>query len=76
MLFMCLQLIAVILGHLWTSENTRLRSRIELLLKQNKLTKNDVKSILQEYRDNIGDLDGPEEKERAQSKIQKFISAF
>lgn len=30
----------------------------------------------QEYHDNIGDLDGPEEKERAQAKIQKFISAF
>lgn len=30
----------------------------------------------QEYHDNIGDLDGPEEKERAQSKISKFISAL
>lgn len=30
----------------------------------------------QEYHDNIGDLDGPEEKERAQARIQKFISAF
>ncbi|XP_057807304.1 uncharacterized protein LOC131021989 isoform X1 [Salvia miltiorrhiza] len=71
-----LQLIAVILGHLWTSEHPRMRARIELLLKQQKLTKNDVKNILQEYHDNIGDLDGPEEKERAQSKISKFISAL
>ncbi|XAR73622.1 hypothetical protein NMG60_11007657 [Bertholletia excelsa] len=71
-----LQLIAVVLGHLWTSEHARMRARIELLLKQNKLTKNDVKAILQEYHDNIGELDGPEEKERAQAKIQKFISAF
>ncbi|KAH7849247.1 hypothetical protein Vadar_015206 [Vaccinium darrowii] len=71
-----LQLIAVILGHLWTSEHPKMKTRIELLLKQNKLTKKDVKSILQEYHDNIGDLDGPEEKERAQTKIQKFISAF
>ncbi|KAL0282033.1 UNVERIFIED_CONTAM: Beta-catenin-like protein 1 [Sesamum radiatum] len=71
-----LQLIAVILGHLWTSEHSRMRARIELLLKQHKLTKKDVKDILQEYHDNIGDLDGPEEKERAQSKILKFISAF
>lgn len=31
---------------------------------------------VQEYHDNIGDLDGPEEKERAQAKIQKFISAL
>lgn len=71
-----LQLIAVILGHLWTSEQPKMKTRIELLLKQNKLTKKDVKSILQEYHDNIGDLDGPEEKERAQTKIQKFISVF
>ncbi|KAL0462508.1 UNVERIFIED_CONTAM: Beta-catenin-like protein 1 [Sesamum latifolium] len=71
-----LQLIAVVLGHLWTSEHSRMRARIELLLKQHKLTKKDVKDILQEYHDNIGDLDGPEEKERAQSKILKFISAF
>ncbi|KAG6385821.1 hypothetical protein SASPL_154702 [Salvia splendens] len=54
----------------------RMRARIELLLKQQKLTKNDVKNILQEYHDNIGDLDGPEERERAQSKISKFISAL
>lgn len=71
-----LQLIAVMLGHLWTSEHPRMRARIELLLKQHKLTKNDIKDILQEYHDNIGDLDGPEEKERAQSRIQKFVSAF
>ncbi|OAY57253.1 beta-catenin-like protein 1 [Manihot esculenta] len=71
-----LQLIAVILGHLWCSEHSRMRARIELLLKQHKLTREDVKDILQEYHDNIGDLDGPEEKERAQSRIQKFISAF
>lgn len=42
-----LQMIAVILGHLWTSEHHRMRARIELLLKQQKLTKNDVKNILQ-----------------------------
>ncbi|KAL3630375.1 hypothetical protein CASFOL_023359 [Castilleja foliolosa] len=71
-----LQLIAVILGHLWTSEHPRMRARIELLLKQQKLTKKNVKDILQEYHDNIGDLDGPDEKERAQSRILKFISAF
>ncbi|KAM7515936.1 hypothetical protein LguiA_005519 [Lonicera macranthoides] len=71
-----LQLIAVILGHLWTSEHPRIRARIELLLKQQKLTKKDVRRILQEYHDNIGDMDGPEEKERTQAKVQKFISAF
>ncbi|XP_026408021.1 beta-catenin-like protein 1 [Papaver somniferum] len=71
-----LQLIAVILGHLWSSEHPRIRARIELLLKQQKLTRKDVQDILQEYHDNIGDVDGPEEKEQAQAKIQKFISSF
>ncbi|KAF3444259.1 hypothetical protein FNV43_RR13949 [Rhamnella rubrinervis] len=71
-----LQLIAIILGHLWCSENHQMRARIELLLKQQKLSKNDIKDILQEYHDNIGDLDGLEEKERAQSRIQKFISSL
>nr|CAD1825038.1 unnamed protein product [Ananas comosus var. bracteatus] len=42
-----LQLIAVILGHLWSSEHPRMRARIELLLKQHKLTKEDVKDVLQ-----------------------------
>ncbi|GMH11286.1 hypothetical protein Nepgr_013127 [Nepenthes gracilis] len=63
-----LQLIAVILAHLWSSEHLRMRARIELLLKQHKLTRKDIKDILQEYHDNIGDLDGPEEKEKAQAK--------
>ncbi|KAJ7960005.1 Beta-catenin-like protein 1-like [Quillaja saponaria] len=71
-----LQLIAVILGHLWCSEHQHMRARTELLLRQQRLGKKDIKDILQEYHDNIGDLDGPEEKERAQARIQKFISAF
>ncbi|PKA48457.1 hypothetical protein AXF42_Ash019913 [Apostasia shenzhenica] len=71
-----LQLIAVILGHLWSSEHQRMRARIELLLRQQKLAKEDVKDVLQEYNDNIGDLDGPEEKDRAQGRIQKFIAAL
>ncbi|VVA96249.1 unnamed protein product [Arabis nemorensis] len=71
-----LQLIAVILGHIWCSEHSGMRARIELLLKQQKLSKNDVKEILQEYHDNIGDLEGPEEKERGQARIQLFISAM
>ncbi|GMI73454.1 hypothetical protein like AT3G02710 [Hibiscus trionum] len=71
-----LQLIAVILGHLWCSEHPQMKARIELLLKQQKLTKNDIKDILQEYHDNIGDLDGAEEKERALTRIQKIIASF
>ncbi|GKV20337.1 hypothetical protein SLEP1_g30477 [Rubroshorea leprosula] len=71
-----LQLIAVMLGHLWCSEQAQMRARIDLLLKQQKLSRKDVKDILQEYHDNIGDLDGPEEKERAQGRIQKFILAL
>ncbi|KAI4389358.1 hypothetical protein MLD38_001590 [Melastoma candidum] len=71
-----LQLIAVILGHLWCSEHSQVRARIEQLLKLQKLSKQDVKDILQEYHDNIGDLDGPDEKESAQGRIQRFISAL
>lgn len=71
-----LQLITVIIGHLWSAEHPRMTARIQLLLKQQRLTKKDLKDILQEYHDNIGDIDGPEEKERAQAKIQKFITAF
>lgn len=71
-----LQLIAVILGHLWYSEHQKMRARIELLLRQQRLSKENVKEILQEYHENIGDLDGPDEKERTQNKIQKFIDAM
>lgn len=71
-----LQLIAVILGHLWYSEHQKMRARIELLLRQQRLSKENVKAILQEYHENIGDLDGPDEKERTQTKIQKFIDAM
>lgn len=71
-----LQLIAVILGHLWYSEHQKMRARIELLLRQQRLSKESVKAILQEYHENIGDLDGPDEKERSQTKIQKFIDAM
>ncbi|KAG0535644.1 hypothetical protein BDA96_04G383300 [Sorghum bicolor] len=71
-----LQLIALILGHIWHSGNSQMRARVELLLKQNKLTKQDVKDILEEYHDNIGDLDGPEEKERAQSRTKEIIAVL
>ncbi|KAK1322134.1 hypothetical protein QJS10_CPA03g02524 [Acorus calamus] len=43
-----LQLIAVILGHLWSSEHPRMKARIELLLRQQKLTKKDVKHVVQD----------------------------
>ncbi|GJM87523.1 hypothetical protein PR202_ga03487 [Eleusine coracana subsp. coracana] len=42
-----LQLIALILGHIWHSGNSQMRTRIELLLRQNRLTKQNVKDILQ-----------------------------
>ncbi|KAK3155747.1 hypothetical protein QOZ80_2BG0207020 [Eleusine coracana subsp. coracana] len=71
-----LQLIALILGHIWHSGNSQMRTRIELLLRQNKLTKQNVKDILEEYHDNIGDLDGPEEKERAQARTKEIIAAL
>lgn len=31
---------------------------------------------LQEYHDNIGDLDGPEEKERAQARTKEIIATL
>jgi len=31
---------------------------------------------LQEYHDNIGDLDGPEEKERAQARTKEIIAVL
>ncbi|RLM79772.1 beta-catenin-like protein [Panicum miliaceum] len=71
-----LQLIALILGHIWHSGNSQMRARVELLLRQNKLTKQDVKGILEEYHDNIGDLDGPEEKERAQARTKEIIAVL
>ncbi|XP_034682796.1 beta-catenin-like protein 1 isoform X1 [Vitis riparia] len=42
-----LQLISIILSHLWSSENPRMRARIELLLKQQRITKEDIIDILQ-----------------------------
>ncbi|KAE8708502.1 hypothetical protein F3Y22_tig00110339pilonHSYRG00264 [Hibiscus syriacus] len=38
------------MGHLWCSEHPQMKARIELLLKQQKLTKKDVKDILQEIK--------------------------
>jgi beta-catenin-like protein 1 len=31
---------------------------------------------MQEYHDNIGDLDGPEEKERAQGRTKEIIASL
>uniref|UniRef100_A0A453T4E9 Uncharacterized protein n=1 Tax=Aegilops tauschii subsp. strangulata TaxID=200361 RepID=A0A453T4E9_AEGTS len=32
--------------------------------------------VMQEYHDNIGDLDGPEEKEKAQGRTKEIIAAL
>ncbi|KAF6134126.1 hypothetical protein GIB67_013523 [Kingdonia uniflora] len=40
-------LIAIILGHLWSSEYHFIRARIELFLRQKKLSKKDVTDVLQ-----------------------------
>ncbi|CAM6091003.1 unnamed protein product [Calypogeia fissa] len=71
-----LQLLALILANLWSSEHTGMQERIELLLKQRRTSRDDVKDVLQEYLDNIGDLDGPEEKERRCTKIQKLLTSL
>ncbi|PWA87889.1 hypothetical protein CTI12_AA124730 [Artemisia annua] len=49
LLLQLMKLIPVILGHLWTSDHPEIRARIELLLKQRKMTKNDIKNVLQYY---------------------------
>lgn len=71
-----LQLLALILAHLWSSENQGMRDRIDLLLKQRRFSRQDVVAILQEYHDNIGDLDGPDERDKVRGKIQKFITTM
>jgi beta-catenin-like protein 1 len=53
-----------------------MQERLALLLKQRRLQQELVKAVLQEYHDNIGDMDGPEEKERRRGKIQKLISSM
>ncbi|GJP86334.1 hypothetical protein CLOP_g16368 [Closterium sp. NIES-67] len=68
-----LQLIALILAHLWAAEHGGMRQRIDLLLRQQKLSRDHVKGILQEYSDNIGDLDGEEERDRRRDRIAKLI---
>ncbi|OEL21915.1 Beta-catenin-like protein 1 [Dichanthelium oligosanthes] len=45
-----LQLVALILGHIWHSGNSQMRARVELLLRQHKLTKQDVKDILEKKK--------------------------
>lgn len=71
-----LQLLALILAHTWSSENQGIRDRIDLLLKQQRLSRKDVVAVLQEYHDNIGDLDGSEERDKVRGKLQKFISTM
>ncbi|CAI5958149.1 unnamed protein product [Closterium sp. NIES-65] len=69
-----LQLIALILAHLWAAEHGGMRHRIDLLLRQQKLSRDHVKTILQEYSENIGDLDGEEERNRRRDRIAKLIA--
>nr|GEY02408.1 beta-catenin-like protein 1 [Tanacetum cinerariifolium] len=47
--FVVVQLITVILGYLWTSNHPGIRARIELLMKQQKLTKKDVNNVLKDF---------------------------
>eukprot|EP00249_Psilotum_nudum_P019647 c27357_g1_i1 orf=282-1895(-) len=71
-----LQLLALIMAHIWSSEHLGMRERIDILLRQQRISRDDVKAVLQEYHDNIGDLDGPEEREKVRSKLQKFIGSM
>lgn len=71
-----LQLLALIMGHLWASENAGMRERLGLLLKQRRLSRDDIKAVLQEYHDNIGDMEGSEERDKRRGKIQRLISSM
>ncbi|EFJ07077.1 hypothetical protein SELMODRAFT_448582 [Selaginella moellendorffii] len=64
-----LQLLALILAHIWLSKLPGVQSRIDLLLKQQRLSREDVKSVLQEYRDNVDDEGG-------KASVEAFISAM
>lgn len=69
-----LQLLALILAHIWAANLPGVHDRIDLLLKQQRLSRTDVKTVLQEYQQNIGDVDGIEEKDRRKARIQKLLS--
>ncbi|KAG0624269.1 hypothetical protein M758_3G235400 [Ceratodon purpureus] len=71
-----LQLLALTMAHLWASENAGMRERLGLLLKQRRLSRDDIKAVLQEYHDNIGDMEGPEERDKRRGKIQRLISSM
>ncbi|XP_024362971.1 uncharacterized protein [Physcomitrium patens] len=71
-----LQLLALILAHIWASENVGIRERIGLLLKQRRLSREDIKVVLQEYHDNIGDTEGLEERDKRRGKIQRLLSSM
>ena len=49
------------------------RDRFDLLLKQQKLSRGDVRSVLEEYRDSIGDADGEEEREKRRGRVDKLM---
>ena len=49
------------------------RDRLDLLLKQQKLARGDVRSVLEEYRDSIGDADGEEEREKRRGRVDKLM---
>lgn len=71
-----LQLLALTMAHIWASENAGMRERLGLLLKQRRLSRDDIKAVLQEYHDNIGDMEGAEERDKRRGKIQRLISSM
>jgi len=71
-----LQLLALVMAHIWASENAGMRERLGLLLKQRRLSRDDIKAVLQEYHDNIGDMEGAEERDKRRGKIQRLISSM
>jgi len=71
-----LQMVALILSHVWSFHHSGMRQRILQLLKQCNLPLAKVRWILQEHCDTIGDNDGVEERDKRQKRIQKLINGM
>lgn len=53
-----------------------MRERLLLLLHQQGLTLEVVRRVLQEYHDNVGDVDGQHERDKRRGRVQRFIKAM
>ncbi|GAQ81024.1 beta-catenin-like protein 1 [Klebsormidium nitens] len=71
-----LQLLALIAGSIWATDHRGMRERLLLLLHQQGLTLEVIRRVLQEYHDNIGDVEGQHERDKRRSRVQRFMKAM